>query len=160
MIDVEGQASKIQMRNEIESRINRITEWTTSLDYRDGAVIPTPAYADILESEVSLSLHGFNVPVQLFLEELDDLRIRCKFDMPFVMNISIVVRSPGDLNLNAARDDVIPDNLWFALQVWVVKSIIINLKEKLPPRSFRELLNIWIPHLKSQNIRDIMNSAK
>ena len=86
-ISVANQLGSLRMKNSLESRTNRITKWSTSLNTVNGVVVPVRSYQNIIGSQLELSLHGFDVPFDPFSDAAGD-RFGCVLKFPFVICVN------------------------------------------------------------------------
>jgi hypothetical protein len=159
-VQIQGQSKPFPISNSIESRENRITRWSSSFDYRNGVYVDNNSYLDFLKSNVRVNLHGFHVPFNPFEKDDDSLRLNCQLDLPFFIHGLVAVRAPADLNLNAARDNVIPDAKWFELRNWMIRSILQELRGRLGKNYYVELLSLWKQRTKDVWIKQIVDNYK
>ena len=146
-VNIEGTSAQHSLDNSIELRTNRMTHWSSSFDISNDDVYRNNSYRDFMRSSVALSLHGFHVPFSPFKGAADDwdedeLKPKCELLLPFVIKGALNIRSPRDLSLNAARDNVLPDEKWFRLRGWFVREILEFINSSMDLNNKRILLKM------------------
>lgn len=161
-VRIDGSNSEFQIHNYIEASENKITQWSTSFDYNDGNIIPIKSYRHLLSSKVDFSLHGFSVPFRPFkiADDSDpmDFRLKCTMDLPFCVQGALIVSSPSDLTLNAARDGVIPDQQWYELRSWFLKGALSELANAHPKKYISSLFREWLSITKQEWVKNILKT--
>lgn len=142
---VDGTQDSIDIENSLKTEMNAIVRYNTSLDWKDKKVVKGRSYFKPLNSSGAVILHGIRVPVDFF----DDAKAGGQYDvftqLPFVLRCVVSIRTPGDLNLNAARSDILADELWYQLKGDIVRFCLNALQrdKDISASYFRALIETW-----------------
>lgn len=132
---VQKTGQHVNITNKIALENGFIDHLSTSFNLDGEKFNELESYYHLVEPRIDLSVHGFFVPFDPFTRTRQlrraPLRPRCTIATPLCFRIKLNVRSPSDLSLNAARDDVLPDEKWFSLVTWLYREVIRNIKRDL-----------------------------
>lgn len=145
IMSVLGEPQQFMIESTLEVETNTIRGYNGTIDVEDDTVRLGKAYHDARQSSGIVVLHGIKVPVDLFDERKAGGQYDVFLRLPFVLRCVISITTPADLNLNAARSDILPDNLWFDLRDSIVRACIESIRRErsISPHYFRKLLAVW-----------------
>lgn len=97
---------------EISYGSNCIKKDSTRIEVNEtGEIESTSSYVEITNSKSALSIHGIEVPCNLF-SDYSDYGQKAIFHLPFPITFRLDIGGNNDLNLNSARTQIIYDDTW------------------------------------------------
>lgn len=121
----------------------------------DGDIESNTSYSKVARSESQLSIHGIDVPTNLFLD-YTNYGEKAVLSYPFPMRIRINIGQPNDLNLNTARNKIIYDNKWLTFEKQLLDVICLELKCKY--EKWDEFGKIINKSIKDPVLKDVIQS--
>ncbi len=86
--------------------------------------------ATLAKSKSRVSLHGIEIPMDLFPESWN-LKQSLRLKWPITVLLVVDISSPNDLDLNSARSEIIYNEKWLAFEEKLAKHILTCLRRKL-----------------------------
>lgn len=153
-VEVDGENYTLSMdikygRNCIEKRSDTISV------NDDGQVEVDSSYTRIFNSNSLLSIHGIEVPCQLF-PDLSTLYEKAVLNFPLPLAFKIDIYGDSDLNLNSARTKVIYDEKWLKFESDLYEVINRGLALKLGDKKWGQLKTIMISKTKSNVLENLL----
>lgn len=119
------------LSSEINYGENCINELSTSISVdEDGRIDSNTSYSEKCKSKASLSIHGIEVPCQMFSGYLNR-RSKTVLKIPFPCSFRLDIGQHNDLNLNSARDQIIYDDKWLLFEECFYEIVCQQLKLNL-----------------------------
>jgi len=140
--DVEIDGETYTLSSDIQYGTNCITEKSTSITVAsDGTINEDPSSYERFQSKSSLSIHGIEVPYNLF-SDYTSRNIKTKLKFPFPFSFRLDIGQNSDLNLNSARDQIIYDEKWLSFEESLYSTICERLKTNLRLSDWKALKQI------------------
>jgi hypothetical protein len=140
--DVEIDEKTYTLSSKINYEKSCISVNTTSISVDGEGVIGTnTSYSEKFKSKSSLSIHGIEVPCNLF-SDYTNWQSKTIIGMPFPFSFRLDIGQNGDLNLNTARDQIIYDEKWLLFEENLYRTICKQLVSILDPSDWEILRQI------------------
>lgn len=126
--DVIVDGENFTLSSSIVYATNCIEKTSTSLEVdEDGNVNSNESFIKICESFSYLSIHGIDVPCNLF-SNYTNYGQKAVLKFPFSIRFRLDIGSINDLNLNSARTQIIYDEVWVAFEQQFTKTVLTKIK--------------------------------
>jgi Molecular chaperone, HSP90 family len=136
---------------------NCINKRTTSIEVdEDGTIESSNNTHRVNESKSFLSIHGIDVPCNLF-SDYTNYGQKTVLTLPFPVVFRLDVGSVNDLNLNSARTQIIYDDKWLSFERNLVETICIKLKGKIGKNKWEELKAVFVSNVKKQELKELIS---
>lgn len=137
--DIEIDGEVFTLSSEIKYGTNCIIENSTSLTVDEDSQINTEtSYSERFKSISSLSIHGIEVPCNLFSGRGSQPVLK----LPFPLSFRLDIGQNNDLNLNSARDQIIYDEKWLSFEEDFYKVVCNQLATILKPSDWKAIKEI------------------
>lgn len=122
---------------------NGITEISDHLEIEEGSLTTSAGHSQSCRSETLLSLSGIHVPWDLHAEGWQRRSGRGYLDYPFPIRLRLNITGPGDLDLNAARTEVLDTEKWWSVREALTEAIAVGLEAQLTPKQHKAFKEVW-----------------
>lgn len=140
--DIEIDGEIYTLSSYVKYANNCVTETSTSITVdEDGEIDTNTSWAERFKSKSSLSIHGIEVPYNLF-PDFSNRMSKAVLKIPFPFSFRLDVGANSDLNLNSARDQIIYDERWLTFEENLYRIICRRLKNILPASDWKMLNEI------------------
>lgn len=140
--DIEIDGEIYTLSSYVKYANNCVTETSTSITVdEDGEIDTNTSWAERFKSKSSLSIHGIEVPYNLF-PDFSNRMSKAVLKIPFPFSFRLDVGANSDLNLNSARDQIIYDERWLTFEENLYRIICRRLKNILPAYDWKMLNEI------------------
>jgi hypothetical protein len=165
-VEIEGLEGDHSLTNKLRVSDNAIDHLGTSFQMSDGespTVTTLSSWRPEVVSDLTISLHGIRVPAELLpYESRGKTRTpsphRAELQFPFVVRGWVDVGTPSDLNLNAARTDIIVDYKWNEFRLSFLRTILRALNGDLDDFYKRALFDLWRRGFREEWSRKLIES--
>ena len=153
-VEIDGEVYTLSSNVRYES--NSIKDVSTSISVDGSGNIDTnTSWSERFKSKSALSIHGIEVPYNLF--PYSNRMSKAILKIPFPFSFRLDIGENGDLNLNSARDQIIYDEKWLRFEENLYSIICTQLKEILSLSDWK-LLNEIIQKNNKDTFGRIANS--
>jgi hypothetical protein len=141
--DVEIDGEIYTLSSNIEYGTNCISENSTNISVDvNGDIDTNSSYSERFKSKSSLSIHGIEVPCNLF-SDYANRQSKTVLKIPFPFSFRLDIGQNSDLNLNSARDQIIYDEKWLFFEENLYSTICEQLLSILNPSDWELLKEIF-----------------
>ncbi|TGL65950.1 HD domain-containing protein [Leptospira sarikeiensis] len=142
-IDIEGESH--DLTKSIQILENEIMQISTSISIDDDGKIETSnSHGVIARSKSRISLHGIDIPTNLFPEPWRLLTNQAKIAWPFPLLLVIDINGKGDLDLNSARNQILSGDKWKEFETALATLVCSGLKQQIDPNTWDILKDILL----------------
>lgn len=143
---------------EISYGVNCIKKTSTRIEVNeDGEIEPSSSYNEITKSKSALSIHGIDVPCNLFAD-YSNYGQKTILDFPFPITFRLDIGGDNDLNLNSARTQIIYDDIWLKFELSFFKTICEKIRAIMGHRQWNSFKGIIKKNLKDEESIRIIQS--
>ncbi len=147
-IDIEGE--QFPLEKNIQMSRNEINESTTSITIdENGTVEQSNSYSELCKSKSLLSLHGIEVPSNLFPQSWRMVKNQVRLDWPFPMIIVVDICGKLDLDLNSARTQIIMSGKWQKFEEMLAFEVCSNIADSVSIEYWEKLTELLNAEAKS-----------
>ena len=147
-IDIEGE--KYTLEKGISIGENIITISSKSISINDlGEIKPYDSNTEATRSKSQLSLHGIEIPTNLFRYEFETKKNQVRISWPFPLILVIDICGERDLDLNSSRTEVLISDKWISLEEDLAFLIGKGISDQVTEEYWNQLKRILLKSSKS-----------
>lgn len=133
-----------------------INKNSTSIDVNeDGEIGESTNQHTIFKSKASLSIHGINVPCNLF-SDYTNFGQKAILHLPLPIVFRLDIGENNDLNLNSARTQIIYDDIWLKFERHFIQILCCEIKEKVGNQNWEEFKPVMINNIEDKELVKII----
>lgn len=139
MVKVEGKDYPLSKLYRMKDNEIDIRSRTIGVD-RLGEIKSEYSFSDNVKSVSNISVHGIEVPTNIFPESWNKRKDQVRLSWPFPINLVVDISSPMDLDLNSARSEILNTEKWIAFEEQLAFCIGFGIKKHVTNRYWASFL--------------------
>jgi len=148
-VEIEGEIYNLE-RNIYLSE-NSISESSKSITINDeGDINESDSYSEFARSKSRISLHGIEIPFNLFPESWRIKNNQVMISWPFPLLLVIDIGGTYDLDLNSPRTEIIMSEKWIKFEEKLAFLICNEISKKVSVKYWKELKTILLSKTKNE----------
>lgn len=148
-IEIEGETYTLEKKMKISE--NSIDETSKSITINDeGNISEDSSERELAKSKSRLSLHGIEIPNNLFPRSWERKNNQVKVSWPFPLIIVVDICGNRDLDLNSPRTEIIMSEKWIDFEEELAFMICNGIANSVSTEYWLELKNIFIEQTKNE----------
>jgi molecular chaperone HtpG len=153
-VTISGLLESFTLNTTIKVDQNSISKSTQSIEIdEDEEVNTSTGSTKIISSKSNLSLHGIEIPMNLFPPYWSDRNQLARLDWPFPAFIVVDINGKRDIDLNSARTEVTYNEKWFDFAETLSYVVCRELSQQVSSTYWDKLKNICINNTKDENFK-------
>lgn len=140
-VNIEGE--NYTLGKKLWAKENRIDEESTSITVDDNDGINTHnSFSIIAKSKAKVSLHGIEIPCDLFPDSWNRKENQATISFPFPMTLIVDVFGRRDLDLNSSRTDILISEKWYDFEEKLAFLICKGISESTPKKYWNKFKHL------------------
>ncbi|MFD2671866.1 HD domain-containing protein [Marinicrinis sediminis] len=150
-VSISGIMESFTLSTSITVNTNSISKSTDSIEIDDQENVNTSSGSSkIIESKSLLSLHGIEIPMDLFPSSWSSRNQLTRLDWPFPAYLVVDINGNRDIDLNSARTEVTYNEKWVEFAEDLSFVVCRELSKKVSVKYWERLKEIWNVHCKDE----------
>lgn len=135
---------------------NYIKKSSTRIEVNEeGEITSSSSYQEIARSKSALSIHGIEVPCNLF-SDYTNYGQKSVLHFPFPITFRLDVGGNNDLNLNSARTQIIYDDIWLNFEKQFFEVVCQRLKLTMEKEIWHSFKKVMINNLSDKEMLKVV----
>jgi molecular chaperone HtpG len=153
-VTISGLLESFTLKTAISVDHNSISKSTQSIEIdEDEQVNTSTGTSKIMSSKSKLSLHGIEIPMNLFPSYWTDRNQLARLDWPFPAYIVVDINGKRDIDLNSARTEVTYNEKWIDFAETLSYVVCKELSKQVSTKYWNNLKDMCIKNTKDENFK-------
>lgn len=157
-VNIDGEDYNLE--NSISLSGKEISLDTTSITIdEDGGIDPSNSSTRLVHSKSQISLHGIEVPSNLFPDYWSAQKNQVSLSWPLPILLVVDICGARDLDLNSSRTQILMSDKWLQFEIALAYEVLSGVAQLVSNDYWEELKNILLAQTKNEIFRESLNNV-